>query len=173
MDASDTVLMSNYMIERFYMKRFPGLLTITGFLVLTGLAVLVTGCASSSSDTANKTTANNEPAAAVPSNSNSTTQPVATAADNQGKQNQQTTKGPQPIIGSGASDFGIFTAARAAIISNSELQDSNVIINVSAGVVTLTGTVNTPAQKVTVEKVVREINGVKGVKNQLTLTKAS
>jgi hyperosmotically inducible protein len=169
MDASDVVLMSNYMIERVHMKRFSGLATITGFLILTGLALFVTGCASSSSDTANKTPASNQPAAA-PGNSNSSPQPVATAPDTQ---NQQTTKGPQPIIGSGASDFGIFTAARAAIISNSELQDSNVIINVSAGVVTLTGTVNTPEQKAAVEKVVREINGVKGVKNQLSLTKAS
>jgi hypothetical protein len=74
---------------------------------------------------------------------------------------------PRPQIGSGGNDFFVFTQARAALGSDAELKGATPIIEVKDGVLTLTGTVATAAQKSRAEQVARGVGGVKAVKNQL------
>jgi len=80
------------------------------------------------------------------------------------------TKAPEPKLGSGGNDFYLFTKARGALNADDELKNSNVIINISEGVLTLTGTIANPSQKTRAEQLMRSVEGVKGVKNQLRIS---
>ncbi|HLM55481.1 MAG TPA: BON domain-containing protein [Pyrinomonadaceae bacterium] len=77
---------------------------------------------------------------------------------------------PRPQIGSGGNDLFLFTQARAALGSDAELKGANTVVEVKDGVLTLSGTVATPAQKARAEQVARGIGGVKAVKNQLRVS---
>ncbi len=77
---------------------------------------------------------------------------------------------PPPQIGSGGNDLFLFTQARAALGSDAELKGANPVVEVKDGVLTLSGTVATPAQKSRAEQVARGIGGVKSVKNQLRVS---
>ena len=78
-------------------------------------------------------------------------------------------KMPTPQIGSGGTDFFLFTQARAAINGDSELKAANVVIEVKGGVVTLSGTVASAALKSKAEQLARDA-GSKEVRNQLRVS---
>ena len=77
---------------------------------------------------------------------------------------------PAPQIGTGGSDFFIFTQARAALDSDADLKAANIIIDVKAGLVTLSGRVGGATQKSKAEELVRAVGGVRAVKNQLGIS---
>ncbi len=77
---------------------------------------------------------------------------------------------PRPQIGSGGNDFFLFTQARAALGADAELKGAAPIIEVKDGVLTLSGTVATQAQKSRAEQVARGVGGVKAVRNQLRVS---
>lgn len=77
---------------------------------------------------------------------------------------------PQPQIGSGGNDLLLFTRIRSAIDTDADLKRANIIIDISDGVVTLNGTVAGDAQKARAEQLVKNVGGIKGVKNQLKLS---
>ncbi len=77
---------------------------------------------------------------------------------------------PQPQIGTGGTDMSLFTLARVNLAADAEISKANIVIDVKAGVVTLSGTVATPSQKVKAEELVRSVEGVKAVKNQLRVS---
>ncbi|HYN25266.1 MAG TPA: BON domain-containing protein, partial [Pyrinomonadaceae bacterium] len=60
--------------------------------------------------------------------------------------------------------------ARAALSADAELKAANIMIDVKAGVLTLSGTVANAAQKSKAEQMVRLLGGVKAVKNQLRVS---
>jgi len=103
-------------------------------------------------------------AAAVASDSGKTPNRPATARD---------PNAPKPQIGSGGNDFYAFTQARSAIAADEELKSSSVIIEISGGVATLTGSVAGDSQKQKAERLVRSVQGVTGVKNQLRISAAA
>jgi hypothetical protein len=72
-------------------------------------------------------------------------------------------------IGAGANDLWIWVKTRAALAAADDLRDSTVNVDVDNDVVTLTGTVANAAQKAKAETVAKGIDGVKSVKNQITL----
>lgn len=74
---------------------------------------------------------------------------------------------PKPQIGSGGNDFYVFTQAQGALAAAEELKSSSIIIEVSGGVATLSGTVTTDSQKQKAERLVKSVRGVTGVKNQI------
>lgn len=76
---------------------------------------------------------------------------------------------PKPQIGSGGKDFSMFMQARGAIVTDPDLKTANVIIDVKDGVVTLSGTVASAAQKSKAEQLVRTVNP-RDVKNQLRVS---
>ncbi len=73
-------------------------------------------------------------------------------------------------IGSGANDLWLWTKARAALAAADDLRDSTVNVDVDNAVVTLTGTVANQAQKAKAERVAKGVEGVKSVKNNLTVS---
>jgi hyperosmotically inducible periplasmic protein len=72
-------------------------------------------------------------------------------------------------IGTGANDLWIWVKTRAALAAADDLRDSTVNVDVENDTVTLTGTVANAAQKSRAETVAKGIEGVKAVKNQVTV----
>ena len=70
-------------------------------------------------------------------------------------------------IGQGANDSWLWFKTRAALATTEDLRESTVNVDVANDVVTLRGTVETPAQKTKAEQVAKGIQGVKSVKNDL------
>jgi hyperosmotically inducible periplasmic protein len=105
----------------------------------------------------------NQPGAAV-------NQPAATAAKS-GAAAAPQAKMPEPQVGSGGNDLFLFTRVRAAVAGAGELQGSGIVLNVSDGVVVLSGTVPDEALKAKAAEVVRGVEGVKGVRNELRVAK--
>lgn len=85
--------------------------------------------------------------------------------------NAQVNTAPKPQIGSGGNDFFQFTQARAAIGADPDLKTTNIVVDVKGGVVTLSGTVASAAQKSKAEQLMRGVAGVKTVNNGLQIQK--
>lgn len=75
-------------------------------------------------------------------------------------------------IGSGANDLWLWTKTRAALLAADDLRDSTINVDVDNDVVTLSGTVANAAQKSRAEQVARGIEGVRNVRNQLSISAA-
>lgn len=76
-------------------------------------------------------------------------------------------KPPAPVVGSGGNDFYLFSQIHGQINQDEQLRNTNIVVKINAGVVTLTGTVANPEQKGRVEQLAHGVQGVKDVKNQL------
>jgi hyperosmotically inducible protein len=72
-------------------------------------------------------------------------------------------------IGADANDGWLWTKTRAMLATTDDLRDSTINVDVENGVVTLSGTVATPAQKTKAAQVAKGVEGVKSVKNNLTV----
>ncbi len=121
---------------------------------------------------ANATPATNTTQAPPPpsAGNNATAAAVTTPTGAGGGEKAKAADVPRPQIGSGGNDLFLFTQARAALGSDAELKGANPVVEVKDGVLTLSGTVTTAAQKSRAEQVARGINGVKAVRNQLRVS---
>ncbi|CAN5519871.1 MAG: BON domain-containing protein [Pyrinomonadaceae bacterium] len=72
-------------------------------------------------------------------------------------------------VGSGANDSWLWVKTRAALLSTNDLRESTINVDVANDVVTLRGTVGTAAQKTRAGQVAQDIDGVKNVRNNLTV----
>ncbi|MEP6911964.1 MAG: BON domain-containing protein [bacterium] len=72
-------------------------------------------------------------------------------------------------VGAGANDGWLWTKTRAVLVTTDDLRDSTINVDVENGVVTLSGTVATQAQKSKAEQVAKGVDGIKSVKNNLTV----
>lgn len=72
-------------------------------------------------------------------------------------------------IGQGANDSWLWFKTRTALLTTDDLRESTINVDVANDVVTLKGTVGTAAQKAQAETVAKGIEGVKSVKNELTV----
>jgi len=70
-------------------------------------------------------------------------------------------------VGSGLNDGWLWVKTRFDLAAADDLRDSTINVDVDNAVVTLTGTVASAAQKTRAEAVVKTVEGVKSVKNQL------
>jgi len=73
-------------------------------------------------------------------------------------------------IGTGANDMWLWVKTRASLLGAEDLRDSTINVDVENDVVTLRGTVASAAQKSRAEQVAKGIEGVKSVRNQLTVS---
>src|ERR671919_385997 len=73
-------------------------------------------------------------------------------------------------IGTGANDGWLWTKTRAVLATTDDLRDSTINVDVDNEVVTLSGTVATQAQKSKAAQVAKGVEGVKSVKNNLTVS---
>src|ERR687886_1739428 len=75
-------------------------------------------------------------------------------------------------IGSGVNDGWLWTKTRALLAAEDDLRDSTINVDVDNAVVTLSGTVANQTQKAKAERVAKGVEGVKSVKNNLTVSAA-
>jgi hyperosmotically inducible periplasmic protein len=76
-------------------------------------------------------------------------------------------------IGTGANDGWLWTKTRAMLATADDLRDSTINVDVDNAVVTLSGTVATQAQKTKAGRVAKGVEGVKSVRNNLTVSPSS
>lgn len=72
-------------------------------------------------------------------------------------------------IGQGVEDGWLWTKTKSALATTDDLRDSTINVDVENAVVTLRGSVGTAAQKAAAVKVAKAIDGVKDVKDSLTV----
>jgi osmotically-inducible protein OsmY len=74
-------------------------------------------------------------------------------------------------IGSGAEDLWLWTKIRADLLAATDLNGGNISVDVENAGATLRGSVPDGKQKIEAEKIAKNVTGVKGVKNQLSVAK--
>lgn len=82
----------------------------------------------------------------------------------------QATKEPTPQYGSGANDLMMFTKLRNSLSADKDLQ-TYVVIDVKEGNVTLSGKAASAEKKAQAEQLIKAVEGVKSVKNNITVSK--
>lgn len=153
----------------------------SGLLVLAAFAALSLGCDATNTNTNTNVNAN------VNANSNLNAN-VATPAANANANTNTTGRAPTReeyerdrdryerearesgrTIGSGANDGWLWVKTRFELATADDLRDSTINVDVDNGVVTLTGTVASAAQKTRAQTVARGVEGVTNVRNNLTV----
>ena len=150
---------------------------IEGFLLLGALLLLITGCDNTANE--NRAAVNaNANANAVNANIPATSTPVTTANDNRRAPTREEyerdkerysreAKESGRTVGTGLNDGWLWVKARFDLAAANDLRDSTINVDVDKGVVTLSGTVASAAQKTRAEAVAKSVEGVTGVKNML------
>ena len=151
---------------------------LTGLLALAALSIILPGC----SETANN---NMNANANANGNANLLASPTPTVNANTGTIGRAPTreeyerdrdryereaKESGRTIGSGANDGWLWVKTRFELATADDLRDSTINVDVDQGVVTLTGTVATAAQKTRAEQVAKGVEDVRSVRNQLKVT---
>lgn len=145
---------------------------------MAALALLVAGCDRTANNNANAN-AN----AVVNANANATATPAAVANNNANRRAptreeydrdkaryEREAKESGRRVGSGANDGWLWVKTRFDLATADDLRDSTIDVDVDNGVVTLSGTVASTAQKARAEQVVTVVEGVRSVRNQLKVT---
>ena len=149
---------------------------IEGLILLGAIAVLVAGC-----DNAANRNANANANANATANANVAASPspaVATANDNRRAPTREEydrdrarydreARESGRRVGTGANDGWLWVKTRFDLATADDLRDSTIDVDVENGVVTLSGTVPSNAQKARAEQLVTVVEGVRSVKNQL------
>lgn len=73
-------------------------------------------------------------------------------------------------VGTGVKDGWLWVKAKGALAGVDDLRDSTINVDVDNAVVTLRGTVANAAHKAAAEKTAKALDGVKSVRNQLTVS---
>ena len=87
---------------------------------------------------------------------------AALAAQDRNAQSERT-------VGEQIDDASITTKAKATLLANRSTSAMRTSVTVKDGIVTITGTAKNLAEKDLVTKLIRDINGVKDVKNEMTI----
>lgn len=154
----------------------------TGLLALAAFAVLSLAC---------DQTTNTNTNANVNANANLNANRATPAANANANANANTTTGRAPTreeydrdreryarearesgrtVGTGANDGWLWVKTRFELATADDLRDSTINVDVDNGVVTLTGTVASQAQKTRAQNVARGVEGVTNVRNNLTVS---
>ena len=153
---------------------------IEGFIALAALVVLIAGCDNTANTNNRAANAN----ANVNANANTTvatSTPVTTANDNRRAPTREEyerdkerynreAKESGRTVGTGINDGWLWVKTRFDLAAADDLRDSTINVDVDKGVVTLTGTVASAAQKSRAETVAKAVDGVTGVKNMLKVS---
>ena len=153
---------------------------IEGFLLLGALVVLIAGCDNTAND--NRATVN------ANANANATATPISTPVTSANDNRRAPTRAEYEAnkerynreakesgrtVGTGLNDGWLWVKTRFDLAAADDLRDSTINVDVDKGVVTLTGTVASAAQKTRAETVAKSVDGVTGVKNQLKVQAAN
>ena len=147
-----------------------------GFIALATLAFGLAGCNPSTNDNANVAVNANKPAnantAVANSNANTNSRKGITRAEYEKEKAkyEKEAKDAGRKVGTGLNDGWLWVKTRFDLAAADDLRDSTINVDVANGVVTLTGTVASPAQKAKAEAVAKSVEGVTSVKNLLKVS---
>jgi osmotically-inducible protein OsmY len=141
------------------------------------MALFLSGCAEETNLNTNTNSANANAAAAnananVNANANTATRRGPTREEYEREKNRYSREAKEAgrTIGTGLNDGWLWVKTRFELAAADDLRDSTINVDVDKGVVTLTGTVATAAQKSRAEAIVKPIEGVTSVKNVLKVS---
>lgn len=141
------------------------------------LAMLIAGCDNAANYNANANARANANATATPAavaNSNDNRRaPTREEYDRDKARYDREAREAGRKVGTGANDGWLWVKTRFDLATADDLRDSTIDVDVENGVVTLTGTVPSNAQKARAEQLVTVVEGVKSVKNQLKVAAAN
>ena len=148
---------------------------ITGVVVSLMLSLLFIGCeqpANTNTTNANtnanaNTSANANANANVNANSDTSRAPTREEYERDKGRYEREARESGRKIGTGLNDGWLWVKTRFELAAADDLRDSTINVDVDNGVVTLGGTVATPAQKAKAEQVAKAVEDVKSVKNML------
>jgi hypothetical protein len=92
--------------------------------------------------------------------------------EEEARQAREKAKSGGETIGDTLDDAWIHTKIVAKLIANTTTPERNINVDVVDNIVTLRGNVETPEERTEAEKVAKETDGVKQVKNQIRVTHA-
>jgi osmotically-inducible protein OsmY len=149
---------------------------IEGIILMAAIAVLLVGCDNAANN--NRTVnANANVNANGNANTVATSTPVVNTNTNRAPTREEYERNKERYnrearesgrtVGSGLNDGWLWVKTRFDLAAADDLRDSTINVDVDNAVVTLTGTVASAAQKARAETVVKAVEGVKSVKNQL------
>jgi BON domain len=151
-------------------------LRFAGFTASAALAFALAGCNPSTNDNTNIAANANRPAnantAVANTNANTNSRKGMTREDYEKDKAkfQKEAKEAGRTIGTGLNDGWLWTKTRFDLAAADDLRDSTINVDVNNSVVTLTGSVASPAQKAKAETVTKSVEGVTSVKNMLKVT---
>ena len=146
-----------------------------GFIAIASIAVSLSGCNPSTNENSN-TTANanraanaNVAVANTNANANTNSRTAVTREDYESNKEKYAREAKEAgrTIGNGINDGWLWTKTRFDLAAADDLRDSTINVDLNNGVVTLTGTVASAAQKTRAESIAKAVDGVTSVKNML------
>jgi osmotically-inducible protein OsmY len=148
---------------------------ITGVVVSLMLSLLFIGCEpSANTNTTNantnanaNTNTNANANANVNANRGTSRAPTREEYEREKARYEREARESGRKIGTGLNDGWLWVKTRFDLAAADDLRDSTINVDVDNGVVTLSGTVATPAQKAKAEQVAKAVEDVKSVKNTL------
>ena len=151
---------------------------IEGFLLVGALLVLVAGCDNTNNNRAVNANANATATATpistpVTSANNNRRAPTREEYEANKERYNREAKESGRTVGTGLNDGWLWVKTRFDLAAADDLRDSTINVDVDKGVVTLTGTVASAAQKTRAEAVAKSVDGVTGVKNMLKVQAAN
>jgi osmotically-inducible protein OsmY len=144
---------------------------LAGIITIAVLVFSFTGCTQTTNENAN---ANANVAVAkantnANANTNSRRAPTREEYEKNKESYSQEAKNLGRKIGAGLDDGWLWTKTRFDLAAADDLRDSTINVDVENGVVTLSGSVANAQQKTKAESIAKSVEGVKGVKNLLTV----
>lgn len=153
---------------------------IATLVVTISSSVFWSGCSKENESSETKNVGKNQSVATIVNNNTSVSQPASATPSVVNA--SQTPPGkadvkppassvkppPTPEIGSGGNDMLLLTQVRNALSSDKELLNA-VIVEIKEGNATINGTVSSLDQKNRAQQLVKGVNGIKSVKNNLQI----
>lgn len=149
---------------------------ITGLIATTALALSIAACdpGTANRNANNANTNSNTGALASPSptavaNNNTNTGRAPTREEYERDRDRYNREARESgrTIGTGANDGWLWVKTRFELATADDLRDSTINVDVDNGVVTLSGTVASAAQRTRAEQVAKGVEDVRSVRNQL------
>lgn len=146
---------------------------IEGLILLGTLTGLVAGCDGTATNNRNANANLNANAVAtatptpVPANTDTGRAPTREEYERDRDRYEREARDAGRSIGTGVNDGWLWVKTRFELAAADDLRDSTINVDVDNAAVTLTGTVATAAQKTRAETIVKAVEDVKSVRNQL------
>ena len=145
---------------------------ITGLIATAVISISLSACDGTANRNANTNTnanlaASPSPTAVANANTNTGRAPTREEYERDKERYQREAKESGRTVGTGLNDGWLWVKTRFELAGADDLRDSTINVDVDNGVVTLSGTVASAAQRTRAEQVAKGVEDVKSVRNQL------